>query len=88
LKIGTIADLISYRRWKEKLIDRTEEGEIDSLTGGKFKVVVFRNRIDHQEHIALIKGDVTEGRPVLTRVHALGILDDLLDCDHFGRGGL
>ena len=88
LKIGTIADLISYRRWKEKLIDRTEEGEIDSLTGGKFKVVVFRNRIDHQEHIALIKGDVTDGRPVLTRVHALGILDDLLDCNHFGRGGL
>ena len=88
LKIGTIADLISYRRWKEKLIDRTEEGEINSRTGGAFKVVVFRNRIDHQEHVALIKGDVTDGAPVLTRVHALGILDDLMDCDHFGRGGL
>jgi 3,4-dihydroxy 2-butanone 4-phosphate synthase/GTP cyclohydrolase II len=88
LKIGTIADLIAYRRWKENLIERTEEGEIDSRAGGRFKMIVFRNKIDHQEHFALVKGDIGDGKPVLTRVHALGILDDLLDCNHFGRGGL
>lgn len=88
LKIATIADLISYRRWKEKLIEKTAEGEIDSLTGGRFKVNVFANKVDGQEHIALVKGDVADGHPVLTRVHALRILDDYLHCNLHGRGNV
>ena len=78
LKIATIADLIAHRLRNERIVERVAETEIDSRHGGRFRLVVYANSVDYAEHVALVKGDVTCGEPVLVRMHAFNILDDLL----------
>ena len=78
LKIGTIADLIAYRRQYDKLVERLLEIEIDSLYGGSFRLFLYVNRAHYAEHIALVKGDLSASGPVLVRMHALNLLSDLL----------
>jgi len=78
IKIGTIADLIAYRRASEKMVERILETDFTSRFGGKFKMIVFANHLDGTEHIALIKGDIGGDAPVLVRMHALSILRDVL----------
>lgn len=87
LKIGTIADLISYRRRTEKLVTRTAECKFHSRFGGNFTLHTYSSQIDPVEHIALVKGDIAAGQPVLVRMHALRILQDVLGDDHDGKGG-
>ncbi len=85
LNIGilTIADLISYKRKHEKLI--TREVEINLPTEyGDFKVVGYTETLTGKEHIALIKGDISEETPVLTRVHSECLTGDVFSsrrCD-------
>jgi 3,4-dihydroxy 2-butanone 4-phosphate synthase/GTP cyclohydrolase II len=78
LKIGTIEDLISYRRRTEKLIERILEEPFDSRTGGEFRLIIYANTVAYAEHIALVKGDVSTPGPVLVRMHSVNILDDVL----------
>ena len=78
IKIGTIADLIAYRRRTEKLVEAVTDTEIDSRHGGRFRLRVYRTRIGQVEHIALIKGDITGDEPVLVRMHQYNVLSDLL----------
>ncbi|MBX7146357.1 MAG: 3,4-dihydroxy-2-butanone-4-phosphate synthase [Alphaproteobacteria bacterium] len=78
LKIGTIADLIAYRRRYDRIIERSLETTIHTRYGDEFKMFVYVNRVAYAEHIALIKGDITTSDPVLVRMHALNILDDVL----------
>ncbi|MCS6891499.1 MAG: 3,4-dihydroxy-2-butanone-4-phosphate synthase [Rhodovarius sp.] len=78
LKLGTIADLIAYRRRTEKLVRRIEEGEIAHAVGGSWKVIVYATTIEPGEHVALIKGDLSAPGPVLTRVHAASLMHDLV----------
>ncbi len=78
LKIATIADLIAYRRRHETIVRRTHEIDFESRYGGRFRLVVYVNRVEYAEHIALVKGDVGGGGPVLVRMHALNVLEDLL----------
>jgi len=87
LKIITIADLIAYRQRTEKLVRRQVETEIDSIHGGRFRLITYVNTIDGNEHLALVKGDVADGRPVLIRIHSQHILDDLLGSGINGCGG-
>jgi 3,4-dihydroxy 2-butanone 4-phosphate synthase/GTP cyclohydrolase II len=87
LKIATIADLIEYRRRTEKIVTRTAESALDSQYGGKFRVCVYTNRIAYAEHLALVMGDLSEPGPVLVRMHALNVLDDVLGDRHDGRAG-
>jgi len=87
LKIGTIADLIAYRRRHDNLVQRVAEGAIDSVWGGEFKMLVYRNTVEYAEHIALVKGDVSSGGPVMVRMHAMNVLGDLLG-DHGARAGV
>jgi len=87
LKIGTIADLIAYRRRHERTIERSLESAIDSKYGGHFKVLVYTNRLNYSEHLALVKGDLDTDEPVLVRMHALNLLDDVIGCGLSGRGG-
>ncbi len=82
LKVATIADLIAYRLRYDTIVERTFEGLLDSRFGGEFAMQIFTNSVDGTEHVALIKGDVTTAEPVLVRVHALNVLDDIL-----GGGG-
>ncbi len=78
LKVGTIADLIAYRRRKDTLVERIHETEFESEFGGTFKALIFRNTIENEEHIALVKGDITTPEPVLVRFHAENIVADVL----------
>ena len=78
LKIATIADLIAYRRRHETIVRRTHEIDFESRYGGRFRLLVYVNRVEYAEHIALVKGDVGGGGPVLVRMHALNVLEDLL----------
>ena len=82
LKIATIADLIAYRLRYDHLVKVVSETTIDSVYGGTFALKVYATTVDPAEHVALIKGDVSEGGSVLARVHASNTLDDI-----FGAGG-
>ncbi|KAI96340.1 3,4-dihydroxy-2-butanone 4-phosphate synthase [Rhodomicrobium udaipurense JA643] len=77
LKIGTIADLIAHRRRTESFVKQVDERDINSPYGGAFKLRVYVNEVDNTEHLALIKGDVSGPEPVLVRMHAVNILEDL-----------
>jgi 3,4-dihydroxy 2-butanone 4-phosphate synthase/GTP cyclohydrolase II len=78
LKVGTIADLIAYRRKHDHFITRSLETEIDSHHGGRFKMMLYINTVEYAEHIALVLGDVSTPEPVLVRMHAVNLVDDLL----------
>jgi len=78
LKLGSIADLIAYRRRHETLIERIYETDIELATGGKFRAIVFKNIVENEEHIAFIKGDISGDRPTLVRMHSENILLDLI----------
>jgi 3,4-dihydroxy 2-butanone 4-phosphate synthase/GTP cyclohydrolase II len=78
LKIGTISDLIAYRRKYDHFVHRAVETTFESHVGGTWKMMVFVNTIEYAEHIALVKGDISGPEPVLVRMHALNIFSDLL----------
>ena len=78
LKLGTIADLIAYRRRKDTLIRRIHETDFQAEFGGDFKAIIYLNSIENEEHIALVKGDISGVAPVLTRFHAENIVADVL----------
>lgn len=68
LKIITVADLISYRLAKERLIERVEETSLPTIHGD-FRAVGYRTLIDTKEHVALVMGDLDSPDPILVRVH-------------------
>ncbi len=78
LKVGTIADLIAYRRRHDSLIEREIEANISSKYGADWKMIVFSNKPEYAEHVALVKGDVAGEEPVMVRMHALNLLGDVL----------
>lgn len=78
LKIGTIADLIAYRRRKEKLVEQVAASKIQSRFGGEFDVRVYANKIGYSEHLAIVRGDVSGDAPVYVRVHQHNLLADSL----------
>ncbi len=78
LKIGTIADLIAYRRKYDHFVKRTIETPFVSHNGGEWKMIVYVNSLDYAEHIALVKGDISTPEPVLVRMHAINIFSDML----------
>ena len=88
LKVATIADLIAYRRRNDRLVERTIETTLDSRYGGPFRMHVYVNNAAYAEHIALVKGDISGPEPVLVRMHALNVLDDILGDRSIGRGGI
>jgi 3,4-dihydroxy 2-butanone 4-phosphate synthase/GTP cyclohydrolase II len=87
LKIGAIADLIAYRRRYDHIVERTESTVLSSVHGGEFQMHVYVNTVSYAEHVALVKGDITDGAPVLTRMHALSVLDDVLMDARGGKAG-
>ena len=74
LKVGTIADLIAYRRRSESLVERVYEDEFEGFTR-----IIYANTIEDAEHIALVKGDPgSREAPVLVRMHAENVFKDVL----------
>jgi len=83
LKIITIADLISYRRQKDKLIERVATADMPTKNGD-FDIVGYINKLNGEHHVALVKGKVDDGEPVLVRVHSECLTGDAfgsLRCD-------
>ncbi|MFA5581217.1 MAG: 3,4-dihydroxy-2-butanone-4-phosphate synthase [Paracoccaceae bacterium] len=78
LKIGTISDLIAYRRRHDNLVNGGERKTVHSVHGGEWVMQIFTDQTQGAEHITLTKGDVTDGAPVLVRMHALNPLEDVL----------
>lgn len=87
LKIGTIADLISYRRRNETLVERVCETTLSSEHGGEFTMYVYVNKVQYAEHVVLVKGKIDPNQPVLVRMHALNVLADVLGDTHDGKNG-
>jgi 3,4-dihydroxy 2-butanone 4-phosphate synthase/GTP cyclohydrolase II len=78
LKIGTIADLIAYRRRTERYVERVMDTAFDSVHGGPFRLMLYRNTIEGAEHIALVKGKIEPGKPTLVRMHQVDFAADIL----------
>jgi 3,4-dihydroxy 2-butanone 4-phosphate synthase/GTP cyclohydrolase II len=78
LKIATIADLIAYRRRYDHFIVCTGECDFESRYGGTFRMKVYRNTLDNTEHLALVRGHVAGPEPVLVRMHATNVFEDIL----------
>lgn len=86
LKIGTIADLIAYRRRTERYVTRVLETNFESAHGGMFRMHVYRNQLDGAEHAALVKGRIQADKPTLVRMHRLDILSDILGFGQSSEG--
>jgi 3,4-dihydroxy 2-butanone 4-phosphate synthase/GTP cyclohydrolase II len=78
LHIGAIADLIAYRRRSETLVERVVEAPFPSHYGDDFRIIVYRNRIDGSEHVALVRGRIKPNVPTLVRVHQTDLTADIL----------
>ena len=84
LRIVTIADIIAYRLRKERLVRRAAETRLPTAYGGEFRAIVYENDVDDALHVALVRGDVLGGDPVLVRVHSECLTGDVfgsLRCD-------
>src|SRR5690625_1065084 len=76
LKIITIKDLIRYRKQHEKLVKREVETTI-ATKYGTFKMIGYSNSLDNKEHLALVKGELDDKEPVLTRIHSECLTGDI-----------
>jgi 3,4-dihydroxy 2-butanone 4-phosphate synthase/GTP cyclohydrolase II len=76
LKIVTIKDLIQYRMQRESLVRVIAETRLP-LRMGEFRALVFQNEINHEEHLALVKGSIDPERPMLVRVHSSCLTGDV-----------
>ncbi|TGX38671.1 3,4-dihydroxy-2-butanone-4-phosphate synthase [Sphingomonas naasensis] len=82
LKIGTIRDLIAYRRRHDHLVEKRAEAKFTSDWGGEWTALTFWNKASESEQVALVKGKIDPSKPTLVRMHALSPFSDI-----FGEGG-
>ncbi len=87
LKMGTIRDLIAYRRKHDHLIERRAEMQFASRWGGDWKAVTFFNKATGDETMALVKGRIDPATPTLVRMHTLSMFVDVFGEEN-ERGGL
>ncbi|WP_242185525.1 3,4-dihydroxy-2-butanone-4-phosphate synthase [Sphingomonas sp. CARO-RG-8B-R24-01] len=77
LKIGTIRDLIAYRRRHDHLVEKRAEMAFESKWGGQWKAMTFHNKATGDETIALVKGKIDPARPTLVRMHTASYFVDM-----------
>ena len=87
LKIGTIRDLIAYRRQHDHLVERRAEAKFTSRWGGEWTATTFYNKATGTEQVALIKGRIDPDKPTLVRMHAMSVFADMFG-EESKRGGL
>jgi len=83
LKMISIADLIAYRRRHERLVQKVAEARLPTRYG-EFVIMAYKSIVDADEHLALVKGDISGESPVLVRVHSECLTGDVfgsLRCD-------
>ncbi|WP_417206803.1 3,4-dihydroxy-2-butanone-4-phosphate synthase [Antarctobacter sp.] len=86
IKIGTISDLISYRRRHDNLVRVRTEETITSEFGGAWNMRIYTDETHGDEHIVLTKGDISTPEPVLVRMHAMDPMLDIIGTGPKGRG--
>ncbi len=72
----TIADLITYRMRTERLVRRIAEADLPTRYGA-FRAFAYESLIDHETHVAVVRGDIGDGRDVLVRVHSRCLTGDV-----------
>jgi 3,4-dihydroxy 2-butanone 4-phosphate synthase / GTP cyclohydrolase II len=87
LKIGAIDELIAYRRVAERLVEKIADAPFEVRGGKRFRLVVFRNKLDGVEHTALVKGEIKSDKPTLVRVHRVDFAADIMG-GYGARAGL
>ena len=85
LKMTTIADIIEYRRRREALVEKVEEVDMPTRHG-HFRLSMYKSRVTGLEHLALVKGKVDDGEPVLVRVHSECFTGDVLGSERCDCG--
>jgi 3,4-dihydroxy 2-butanone 4-phosphate synthase/GTP cyclohydrolase II len=81
--IATIGDIITYRRRREKLVERVAEARLPTKYG-VFEAISYRSMVDKDEHVALVMGDIKPDEPTLVRVHSECLTSDVfgsIRCD-------
>ena len=87
LKIGTISDLIAYRRRHDNLVRPGQDRTVASEFGGDWTMRIYTDEAEGSEHVALIKGDIGGAAPVLVRMHTMDPLLDVVGLGPAGRTG-
>lgn len=77
ISIVTVADIVRYRMRTEKLVVRGGGASLPLSQAGDFRIYTYRTEVDRNSHVALVKGDVDDGRPVLVRVHSECLTGDV-----------
>ncbi len=77
LKMGRIADLVQYRKEHEILVECVAKAKMPTRYG-EFMIYGYVNKLNGEHHVALVKGDISDGRPVLCRVHSECLTGDAL----------
>ncbi|SHG99402.1 3,4-dihydroxy-2-butanone-4-phosphate synthase [Marivita hallyeonensis] len=85
LKIGTISDLISYRRRNDNLVRVRQQETITSEFGGEWDMRIYTDETHGDEHVVLTKGDLSGDDPVLVRMHAMDPMLDVIGTGPKGR---
>jgi 3,4-dihydroxy 2-butanone 4-phosphate synthase/GTP cyclohydrolase II len=89
LKVGTIADLIAYRRRTERLVRLVIERRLDDLPGGSWRVQVYEDLVHGTEHLVFVRGEApADGTPPLIWIHAADTLEDYLDPERGMRAAM
>jgi 3,4-dihydroxy 2-butanone 4-phosphate synthase/GTP cyclohydrolase II len=82
LKIGTIRDLIAYRRKHDRMVDKKAEITFTSRWGGDWRAVTYFNKATGEETLSLVKGRIDPDQPTLVRMHTLSIFADIFAEDN------
>ncbi|KTR84896.1 3,4-dihydroxy-2-butanone 4-phosphate synthase [Novosphingobium barchaimii] len=88
LKIGTIRDLIAYRRRHDRMIEKKSDFTFESKYGGQWTARIYHNRATGDETMALVKGRIEPEKPTLVRMHTLSIFADVLGETKDGRDNM
>jgi 3,4-dihydroxy 2-butanone 4-phosphate synthase/GTP cyclohydrolase II len=81
-----VADVVAHRLRHESLVRRVADAPITTAYGGKFRTVVYRNDVDEYEHIALVRGRIRPGEPVLVRIHSQCLTGDVFGSERCDCG--
>jgi 3,4-dihydroxy 2-butanone 4-phosphate synthase/GTP cyclohydrolase II len=87
LRIGTIRDLIAYRRRHDHLVEQRAEMTFDSHWGGQWRAITYFNKASGDETIALVKGRIDPDAPTLVRMHTMSMFVDVFG-EESERAGL
>lgn len=88
LKIGTIRDLIAYRRKHDRMVEKKNEITFQSRHGGQWLARSYYNKATGDETMALIKGRIDPAKPTLVRMHTLSMFTDVFGEESADRGNL